>query len=88
MLTIAIPSYQRRGHLDRLLGSIETAITALGERDTDIEVLVVLDGSTDGSTELIEQHAAQVSGAPSGRVAGEPRSGRRGTAARTKPPAP
>jgi len=59
MLTIAIPSYQRRDHLDRLLGSIEHEVVAAGEPLVPVEVLVVLDGSTDGSLALIESRATE-----------------------------
>jgi glycosyltransferase involved in cell wall biosynthesis len=67
MLTIAIPSYQRRAHVDRLLDSIEAALAeAPGPEEAEgepldasrIEVLVVLDGSDDGSKELVDARSA------------------------------
>lgn len=51
-LTLAVPSYQRREHLAGLLDSIERSV--LGTHVEDLDVVVVLDGSTDGSRELIE----------------------------------
>lgn len=51
-LTIVIASYQREQHLATLLQSIADALT--DPLPTAIEVLVVLDGSTDGSKQLID----------------------------------
>lgn len=54
-LTIAIPSYQRRERLARLLDSLAHALRSYG--GDGIEVLVVCDGSTDGSVPLVERLA-------------------------------
>lgn len=51
-LTIAIPSYQRRAKLEALLDSLSTCLAP--PPDVPVDVVVVLDGSTDGSRELIE----------------------------------
>lgn len=48
-MSIAIASYQRKGPLLELLGSIADAL----DEDDPIEVVVVLDGSTDGSREAL-----------------------------------
>lgn len=50
-------SFQRRGHLATLLGSLATALAE--PTDGDVDVLVVLDGSTDGSDVLVEQLAVE-----------------------------
>lgn len=50
-LTIAIPSYQRRERLAGLLDSLADALRSSGT--ADVEVLVVCDGSTDGSDALV-----------------------------------
>jgi glycosyltransferase involved in cell wall biosynthesis/peptidoglycan/xylan/chitin deacetylase (PgdA/CDA1 family) len=54
-LTIAISSFQRRQHLSNLLDSIRKALEE--PIDAEVDVVVVLDGSTDGSEELIAQAA-------------------------------
>jgi glycosyltransferase involved in cell wall biosynthesis len=54
-LTIAIPSYQRSGALRRLLESIRVQLDADAELCDDLDVLVVLDGSTDGSRAMLER---------------------------------
>lgn len=51
-LTVAIPSYQRRSELARLLDSLDGAVVAAACED-EVEVLVVLDGSDDGSKEMV-----------------------------------
>jgi GT2 family glycosyltransferase len=47
-LTIAIATYQRRDHLLRLLGEIDEQI---GDQIGGIQIVVVVDGSTDGTAE-------------------------------------
>lgn len=59
MLTIAIPSFQRRGHLARLLDSVEGAVTATPGAKERVEVVIVLDGSTDGSDTLVADRATR-----------------------------
>jgi glycosyltransferase involved in cell wall biosynthesis len=54
-LTIAIPSYQRREPLGRLLDSLADALRDAGS--DAVEVLVVIDGSDDGSEELVRDKA-------------------------------
>lgn len=56
-LTIVIASYQRERHLATLLESIADALTE--PLPAAIEVLVVLDGSTDGSMQLIDALQSQ-----------------------------
>lgn len=51
-LTIVIPSYQRRAALTRLLGGLAEQLKAPGLQE-GVDVLVVLDGSTDGSKEAV-----------------------------------
>lgn len=48
-LSVVIPSYQRCDELVRLLDSLDDAIAP----SDDVEVVVVIDGSTDGSTEAV-----------------------------------
>ena len=54
-MTIAIASFQRRDELRVLLESVASNLDALAS--TDVDVLVVIDGSTDGSVELVEELA-------------------------------
>jgi GT2 family glycosyltransferase len=53
-MTVAVASYQRRGPLLRLLRELDAQATATPELGRDLEVVVVLDGSTDGSREAVE----------------------------------
>lgn len=53
-MTVAIPSYQRAGALARLLGSIADELERSPEQAEGLEVVVVLDGSTDGSQRMLE----------------------------------
>ena len=53
-MIIAIASYQRREPLLRLLGELNRQLAASAEVRRDLDVLVVLDGSTDGSREAVE----------------------------------
>lgn len=52
MMSIVVPSFQRRDHLIELLSSIGRAVTP--DTRSRLEVVVVLDGSTDGSREYLE----------------------------------
>lgn len=53
-MTIAIASYQRREPLLGLLRNIDEQVGASEELRRDLDVVVVLDGSTDGSREAVE----------------------------------
>lgn len=53
-LTIAVASYQRRVQLQGLLGGLEAQLVADPSLREALEVTVVLDGSTDGSKEMVE----------------------------------
>ena len=56
-MSVAIASFQREASLERLLGSLADALRqpfAAGEARV-AEVIVVLDGSTDGSRDLVER---------------------------------
>jgi len=53
-MTIAIPSYQRRDSLARLLDSLASEIERHPHDTANLEVAVVLDGSTDGSQQMLE----------------------------------
>ncbi len=50
-MSVIVPSYQRRDSLLRLLGTLDEATG----RNADVEVVVILDGSTDGSREALEK---------------------------------
>jgi len=50
-LTVVVASYQREGHLSTLLTSLATALTE--PCGFDVDVVVVLDGSTDGSSAML-----------------------------------
>jgi len=54
-LTVGIASFQRRGHLCRLLGTLADALRS--SHYDNVEVIVVLDGSTDGSDMLVDKFA-------------------------------
>ncbi len=56
-MTIAIASYQRREPLLRLLRGLDQQVAASEELRRDLDVVVVLDGSTDGSREAVEAEA-------------------------------
>ena len=51
--TVVIPSYQRRDHLAAILGSLADALQE--PTGAEVDVLVLLDGSDDGSDRLVEQ---------------------------------
>lgn len=53
-MTIGIPSYQRRDALRRLLESIDREILADPVVGEGVDVLVVLDGSSDGSDAMLD----------------------------------
>jgi len=55
-LTIAVASFQRRDHLATLLGSLASALAE--PTGSEVDVLVVLDGSTDGSDVLVDEMVA------------------------------
>jgi GT2 family glycosyltransferase len=54
-MTICIPSYQRRDAVVRLLSSIDDQARSDPENWKGVDVVVALDGSTDGSKDAIEQ---------------------------------
>ena len=53
-MTVAVASYQRRDPLLRLLRGLDAQLAADGALREDLSVVVVLDGSTDGSREAVE----------------------------------
>jgi glycosyltransferase involved in cell wall biosynthesis len=53
-MTIAIASFQRRGTLMRLLRALDAQLATDEDLARDLDVLVVLDGSTDGSQAAVE----------------------------------
>lgn len=55
-LTVVVASYQRRDRLTALLASLASALAE--PTGHTIDVLVLLDGSTDGSSELVDEMAA------------------------------
>jgi glycosyltransferase involved in cell wall biosynthesis len=58
-LSLVVPVYNERDALPGLLDETERVCNELG---VDWEIVVVDDGSTDGSAELLEQHASRRSG--------------------------
>ena len=54
-LTLALPSFQRRDALERALRSVEAEVRRDAAIARDLEVLVVLDGSTDSSLEMLQK---------------------------------
>lgn len=59
-LTVVIPSYQRRDQLQRLLGALGTELESDPAVARGVDVLVVLDGSSDGSLEAVSDMAFPV----------------------------
>ena len=59
-MTVVVASYQRRDPLLRLLGALEEQWEAEPELAADLDVVVVLDGSTDGSREAVERRTWSV----------------------------
>jgi GT2 family glycosyltransferase len=53
-MTVTVASYQRRDSLLRLLRALDEQFAASAELARDVSVVVVLDGSTDGSREAVE----------------------------------
>jgi hypothetical protein len=53
-MTVAVASYQRREPLLRLLRALDAQAAAAPELARGLQVVVVLDGSTDGSREAVE----------------------------------
>lgn len=60
-MTILIPSYQRREPLRRLLEALDASVVRQPELGEGLDILVVLDGSTDGSREMCDQMELQMS---------------------------
>ena len=56
-LTIGIPSYQRRESLLRLVGGLDRLAASSPSSWAGVDVVVVLDGSTDGSREALEEYS-------------------------------
>ena len=54
-MTIAISSYQRRRELERLLRVLAGELAGRPELAERLDVVVVLDGSTDGSQQMVER---------------------------------
>jgi hypothetical protein len=54
-LTIVISSYQRRPELERLLRALAGQLAGHRELQSGLDVVVVLDGSNDGSREMVER---------------------------------
>jgi GT2 family glycosyltransferase len=54
-LTVVIPTYQRRHALERGLVALRRQVEADPSLVVGLDVVVVVDGSTDGSLELVEQ---------------------------------
>jgi GT2 family glycosyltransferase len=54
-LTIGVPSFQRHDQLRALLDSVERAVAEPLVAGRDLEIVVVLDGSTDGSAEMLAE---------------------------------
>lgn len=52
-MTVAVASHQRRRQLARLLDGLANELRSDGDPRCDIDVVVVLDGSSDGSREMI-----------------------------------
>ena len=52
-LTIAVASFQRREPLARLLRALDEQAAEVPDAPTRLDIVVVLDGSTDGSCELV-----------------------------------
>lgn len=52
-MTIAVASYQRREPLLRLLRALDEQLAADDEVARDVEIVVVIDGSTDGSAQAV-----------------------------------
>ena len=52
-LTIAVASFQRREPLARLLRTLDEQAAEVPDAPTRLDIVVVLDGSTDGSCELV-----------------------------------
>lgn len=59
-MTVAIPSYQRRESLRRLLDSICAQVEEDPALAEDLDIMVVLDGSDDGSREMLEAYRSPV----------------------------
>lgn len=57
VLSVCIPSYNRRTRLLTLVDSVVASAEALGKSDV-VEIVIVLDGSQDGSTEALADHVA------------------------------
>jgi GT2 family glycosyltransferase len=54
-LTVAIPSYQRRASLLRLIGTLAPEISRVRSVGGEVGVVAVIDGSTDGSAEALKE---------------------------------
>jgi dolichol-phosphate mannosyltransferase len=58
-LSVIIPAYREA---DNILGTLENVTTALAPLPIDAEILVIDDGSDDGTGRLVEAHAARFPG--------------------------
>ena len=59
-MTIAIASYQRRTSLLRLLRALDDQVLEAPELGEDLTIVVVIDGSTDGSQDAVEAESWSV----------------------------
>ena len=75
MLSVIVPAFNEATRLPATLEALRVYLDGAGEEVEAYEVIVVDDGSRDGTAELAEQAAA---GWPQLRVIRQPRTGARG----------